>query len=63
MDDESAGLIRGLIVLLGIFVLSLYSAILIYRRRKSAALGVLGGVVIGVVAWLCATMLFWYFSE
>jgi hypothetical protein len=55
-------MVWGVITLLGIFILSPLSAILIYRRWKSATLGVAGGFAIGAVGWLIATMLFWYFQ-
>jgi hypothetical protein len=55
-------MVWGILVLVGIFVASLWSAILI-ARRWNLALGVIGGFAVGAVGWLTATMLFWYFGR
>jgi hypothetical protein len=52
----------GIVTLIATYVLSLMSAVLIYRRSRSVVVGVAGGFLIGAVGWFTGTMLFWYFQ-
>jgi len=49
----------GVVTLIGIFIVSLWTAIAI-ARRKTVILGMISGFSVGVLGWLTATFLFYY---
>jgi uncharacterized membrane protein YdjX (TVP38/TMEM64 family) len=59
---QQAVMISGIVVLIGIFLASLWSAILI-SRRKNAIFGIIGGFIVGAISWLTASMIFYYLGS
>jgi urea transporter len=55
-------MISGIVVLIGIFLASLWSAIFI-SRRKNAIFGIIGGFIVGAISWLTASMIFYYLGS